>query len=82
MASLHSKAGCIHESWQNLPSQVAKETEAERVGDLPKLSALKLGSFPSALPRAYHINIYLFSISFFLIGGQLLYNVLVFAIHQ
>ena len=78
---LHSEAGCIHEPWQNLPSQVAKETEAERVGDLPKPSALKPGSFPSALPRAYHINIYLLSLYFF-IGGQLLYNVLVFAVHQ
>ena len=78
---LHSKAGCIQESWQNLPSQVAKETEAERVGDLPKPSALKPGSFPSALSRPYHINVYLFSL-FFFIGGQLIYNVLVFAIHQ
>ena len=71
MASLlHSKAGCIHESWQNLPSQIAKETEAERVGDLPKPSALKPGSFSSALSRPYHINVYLFSLSFFFIGGQ------------
>ena len=66
MASLlHSKAGCIHESWQNLPSQIAKETEAERVGDLPKPSVLKPGSFSSALSRPYHINVYLFSLSFF-----------------
>ena len=63
---LHSKAGCIQESWQNLPSQVAKETEAERVGDLPKPSALKPGSFPSALSRPYHINVYLFSLFFLL----------------